>query len=183
MNKARFVDRDGVINDLVDRELNFFSSGKKVRWTAPFNLEEFVMKPNIEKYLNDIKKLGYLIILVSNQPDIAYGDLTIENHQLIMKVVEKLPFDDIYICPHGRNDGCECKKPKPGMILAAANKWNIKLDKSFMLGDSVADMQAATAAHCRSIVINDDKDNSGVGALQADYFVKNFDEIIKILNN
>ncbi|MBU1179783.1 HAD-IIIA family hydrolase [Patescibacteria group bacterium] len=153
--RAVFLDRDGVINDTVDRGEDFCVFGKKVRWTAPFNYSEFKIKDGVTDALKDIRAAGWLLILVTNQPDVTYGFLSTEEHERIMADTKALPFDDIYVCKHGRNDNCDCKKPKPGMLLSAAEKWDIDLSASVMVGDTESDMGAAKAAGCSFILIDD----------------------------
>ncbi len=177
MNKAVFLDRDGVLNDVVDRGDNFFVQGKKVRWTAPFSYNEFRLKLGLAKILEAIKELGYLRILVTNQPDITYGTMPTEEHERIMAEVKKLPLDDIYICTHGRNDGCLCKKPLPGMILDAAKKWNIHLPSSYMVGDTKSDLEAAKAAGVRSVIVSDGRNNN----LEPDRRIENLFSILDII--
>lgn len=152
--QAIFLDRDGVINDVVDRGENFFVQGKKVRWTAPFNFSEFKLKAGAAEALKQIGELGYLRILATNQPDMAYGTMAQAEHDRIMAEIKKLPLDDIFVCVHGRDDGCACKKPRPGMLLAAAKKWQIDLPASFMIGDTASDTEAAKAVGCRTILID-----------------------------
>ena len=152
MARAIFFDRDGVINEVVDRGGDCVVAGKKVRFTAPWKYEEFKLKNGVEEVLKKLKELGFLIILVTNQPDISYGTMTADEHERIMAEVRLLPFDDIFVCPHGRADGCEFKKPKPGMILDAATKHNIDLSASFFVGDSENDMLAGFAAGCKTIL-------------------------------
>ncbi|MBI5728685.1 MAG: HAD-IIIA family hydrolase [Candidatus Magasanikbacteria bacterium] len=157
--RAIFLDRDGVLNDVVDRGEDFFVQGKKVRWTAPFNYNEFRFKPGIVEVLEALGERGWLRILVTNQPDITYGTMPPEEHEKIMAEVKNLPLDDIYVCIHGRNDGCLCKKPLPGMLLTAAEKWGIHLPSSYMVGDTKSDLEAARAAGTRSIIISDGRNN------------------------
>ncbi len=152
---AIFLDRDGLINETVDRGENCVVQGKKVRFTAPWKFSEFKFKAGVGEALNRLKEAGFLLILVSNQPDLSYGTLSSRDHGLIMAEVKKMPLDDIFICPHGRNDGCTCKKPKPGMILEAAKKWGIDLGESYVVGDSVVDIQAGQSAGCRTILTGD----------------------------
>ncbi|MDP3710321.1 MAG: HAD-IIIA family hydrolase [bacterium] len=151
---ALFIDRDGVINDTVDRGEVFFVKGKKVRWTAPFNREEFKFKPGVHNALAATKSLGYMNILVTNQPDVGYGNMTVEEHDHMMFLVRQLPLDDIYICLHTRFDTCGCKKPLPGMITEAAIKWDIDLPRSFVVGDTANDVGAGKAAGCRTIILD-----------------------------
>jgi D-glycero-D-manno-heptose 1,7-bisphosphate phosphatase len=175
--QAIFIDRDGIINEAVDRGENFFVRGKKVRWTAPFSLAEFKLNPHAQEALVELGRLGFLRILVTNQPDVAYGNLSIEEHEKIMAVVGRLPFDGIQICLHGRDEGCECKKPRPGLLLEAAKKWNIDLANSFILGDTAGDMEAGKNIGCRRILLKA-KYNSGISH---DFLVHDLLEVVGLL--
>lgn len=172
--RAIFFDRDGVINDVVDRGENFFVQGKKVRFTAPFNVQEFHMRSGVGEILQNIGQLGFLRILVTNQPDIAYGTLQLSEHRQIMEQINILPFDDIFICIHGRNDGCECKKPKPGMLEQAAQKWNIDLENSFIVGDTENDMKAGSQIGCKTVLF----DTIYNQYVKSDHHIRNIKEII-----
>ena len=178
MKKAIFFDRDGVLNEVVDRGYNFFVQGKKVRFTAPFNYSEFHLKSGLFELLEAIGKLGYLRILATNQPDIAYGTMTPMEHERIMTEVKKLPLDDIYICPHGRNDGCLCKKPLPGMLLDAAKKWEIDLSSSYLVGDTKSDLEAAKAAGVRSVIVSDGRNYD----LKPEVRIENLFSILDIIS-
>ncbi|MBI5045434.1 MAG: HAD-IIIA family hydrolase [Candidatus Niyogibacteria bacterium] len=156
MRRAVFIDRDGVVNDMIDRGQGFFVVGKEVRFTAPYNLVEFRIKPNIPKALTLMGKMDLLRILVTNQPDLVYGMITKEDYNNIMAQVRGLGFDDIFVCYHDRDAGCECRKPKAGMLLAAAEKWNIDLGRSYMIGDTENDMLAGQAAGCKTVLIRTD---------------------------
>lgn len=175
--RALFFDRDGVLNDTVDRGDNFFVQGKKVRWTAPFNYGEFHLRSGVSELLEEAGRLGFLRILVTNQPDVTYGTMSVEEYERIMAEVKKLPFDDIYVCTHGRDDGCLCKKPLPGMLLTAAGKWGIDLNTSYMIGDTKIDTEAAKAAGCVSILLEDGR-NSGI---TADRRAADFSELIRLV--
>lgn len=177
MSKAIFFDRDGVLNDVIDRGDNFFVHGKKVRWTAPYNYSEFRLKSGLTEILEKIRGLGYLRILVSNQPDITYGTMPPEEHERIMAEVKKMPLDDIFVCTHGRNDGCLCKKPLPGMLLEAAKKWDIHLPSSYMVGDTKSDLEAAKAAGVRSVIVTDGRNND----LEPDWRIENLFSILDII--
>ena len=178
MVKAVFFDRDGVVNEVVDRGENFFVGEKKVRFTAPHHHSEFRFKSGIKEVLEAVGKLGYLRILVTNQPDIAYGKLPQEQHEHIMAEVKNLSFDDIFICFHRRDDGCLCKKPLPGMLLDAAKKWDIHLPSSYMIGDTDNDLLAAKAAGVRSVIVSDGRNDH----LEPDSRIENLLSILKIIN-
>lgn len=175
--RAVFLDRDGVINDLVYRGENFFVHGKKVCWTAPFSYNEFKLRDGVEDSLNKIRGLGFLVILATNQPDVTYGTLSFEDHKRIMADIEKFPLDDIFVCMHGRDDGCECKKPKPGMFLQAAEKWNINLKSSFVIGDMASDVCAGKTAGCGTILIDCNYNKN----IEADVRVKDLQGVVEFL--
>lgn len=145
MKKAVFFDRDGVIVKPMMQE-----NGQP---RAPFCKEEFQLFPKAEETLRQVKQRGFLCILVTNQPDVAYGNISQKEWQEIQNQVSALPFDDIYICFHTRNENCKCKKPKPGMIVEAMKKWNIDPVFSYMIGDIESDIIAAKAANVTSILL------------------------------
>ena len=146
--KAIFLDRDGTINIY------------KGFLTKP---EDFELIPGAAEAIRQINHSGYLCIVVSNQPIIARGDCTFQELQAIHDKMETLLgkegafVDAIYYCPHHPDKGfegerpdykydCDCRKPKPGLLLQAANDWNIDLSESYMIGDSERDIQAGKNA-------------------------------------
>ena len=148
--KAVFLDRDGTINKYV----GFLKKP-----------EQFELIPGVAEAIKKINKSGYLAIVVTNQPVIARGDCTWEGLQEIHNKMEtKLGkegafVDAIYICPHHKDKGfegerpeykfdCECRKPKPGLLLQAAKDFNIDLSQSIMIGDSENDVKAGENAGC-----------------------------------
>jgi len=158
--KAIFIDRDGVLNEMVyDSNHGIFDS--------PFNPEQVKIKAGAIELVRGAKELGYKIIIITNQPGIAKGTLTFPNLEKInKKIIESIGtefIDDIFICPHhpkGLLDidsnyitDCDCRKPKPGMILQAATKYNIDLTKSWMIGDGITDIQAGSAGGCKTILV------------------------------
>lgn len=155
--KAVFLDRDGTINTLNDFV------------TAP---EKLVLIDGAAEAVRIINQSGYLAIVVTNQPVIARGEVTIEELETIHNKLETelgksgAFLDDIYYCPHHPDKGfpgeraeykidCECRKPKPGMILQAAAKYHIDLSQSYMAGDSKRDVEAAVAAGCKPVLLGD----------------------------
>ena len=137
MNKAIFLDRDGVINELVERD---------GRMVAPWRVEDFKLKPGIAKFISAYRE-QYKVIVVTNQPDIATGRTTWDTLNAMHAMMPEV--DDIMVCPHVDADGCDCRKPKAGMLLAAAKKHDIDMNRSIMFGDGETDMQAARAAGCQ----------------------------------
>lgn len=154
--KAIFLDRDGTIN--------IYKGFVK-------NLDDFELIPGIAEAIKAINASGYLAIVVTNQPVIARGEVTWEGLEKIHNKMETelgkagAYLDGIYFCPHHPNKGydgeivelkidCNCRKPKPGMLLKAAKDFNIDLSQSFMVGDSENDIKAGVAAGCKSILVN-----------------------------
>lgn len=175
--RAIFFDRDGVFNSMVERGNDFFVQGKKIERSAPFYFTEFQLFDGVAEFLQQIGEKGFLRVLATNQPDITYGTMPPEEHEKIMSVVTALPLDDVYVCTHGRNDGCECKKPLPGMLMSAAQKLNIDLASSFMVGDSASDIKAGEAAGCTTIVVDRHYNQD----LEADFRVHTLHDILNII--
>lgn len=160
--RAIFLDRDGTINKYV----GFLR-----------NIEEFELIPGVAEALKMINKSRYLAIIVTNQPVIARGEVTPERLEQIHDKMEMLLglegayIDAVYYCPHHPHKGyageippfkreCECRKPKPGMLLKAAKDFNIDLSESWIIGDGENDIKAGIAAGCRTVLISN-KNNFG----------------------
>jgi D-glycero-D-manno-heptose 1,7-bisphosphate phosphatase len=156
--KAVFLDRDGTIN-----KINGFISRP----------ENFELADGAAEAIGCINRSGYLAIVVTNQPVIARGEASFEDLLTVHNKMETelgkagAYLDDIFFCPHHPDKGfpgeraeykidCECRKPKPGMLLKAAEKYNIDLSKSFMIGDDARDAEAGIAAGCRTFLIKPD---------------------------
>ena len=144
-HKAVFLDRDGVINEVIMRE------GKV---SCPWKIEEFKILPDVKNYLKSLKEMGFLNVIFTNQPDISRGFLKREELEKMHKIIEEeLPVDEIAFCPHDDKDNCSCRKPKPGLILEAAKKWSLDLKNSFVIGDGWKDVLAGKSAGCKTILI------------------------------
>ena len=152
--RAVFLDRDGVLNDLVDRGPEFRALGLPVRWTAPFSRSELRIRHNVRDALWLVGEKGYRRILVTNQPDVAAGRIDADEFRLMMDEVLSLPLDDVFVCMHAPGDGCSCRKPAPGMILAACAKHGINPRRSYMVGDSESDIQAGRAAGTKTMLVS-----------------------------
>ncbi len=141
-----FLDRDGVLNRC---EVH---NGKPY---APRHLKDFRLLPRAAAAVGDLKRAGLLIIVVTNQPDIGNG-LTrpAELEAMHDKLRQAMPIDHVMVCPHRQDEACECRKPKPGMLFAAAKRWKIDLAKSFMVGDRWGDIVAGQAAGCYTVMVN-----------------------------
>ena len=140
MVKAVFLDRDGVINANLER------SGKPV---APTTLEEFRIFPDAAAAVHRLKDAGYLLVVVTNQPDVATGRMPRAVMDAMHAQIRALmPIDDFEICIHTDADGCDCRKPKPGLLIKAAARHDIDLPASVMIGDRWRDVLAGQAAGC-----------------------------------
>ena len=136
--RAVFLDRDGVINE------------KPAPGDYICSVEQFRLTPHIAGWIRLFNALGHLVIVVTNQRGVARGLMSEEALSSIhQRMVEELAesnarIDDIFCCLHEENS-CECRKPKPGLVHAARDKWNIDLAQSLLLGDSESDRQLAAA--------------------------------------
>ena len=155
-NKAVFLDRDGVLNELVlHPELGIIDS--------PLNESEVKIVRGASVALRKLKSAGFLLVVVSNQPIIAKGKVSEELFNKIDQAFRLglgVPLDGVYYCLHHPNaqlekykQVCECRKPKPGLILKAAAELGIDLSHSFFVGDALTDMQAARSAGCTPILL------------------------------
>lgn len=146
MRRAIFLDRDGVINRNEVREGRPYS---------PDKIEDFVILAGVAEAVAAFRAAGYLTIVATNQPDVGAGRiaraLVDEMHALMQRAV---PLDDIRVCYHTDADKCDCRKPKPGMLLDAAAAHGIALDQSWMIGDRWRDVAAGRAAGCRTVLID-----------------------------
>lgn len=143
--RAVFLDRDGVLNHAV------YVDGKSY---PPADAESLRLCPGAAEAVARLKAAGYLCICVTNQPDVARGTRTRENVAAMNdKVQGLLKLDDVYVCLHDNADNCDCRKPKPGMLAAAAAKWSIDPAASWMVGDRLSDVAAGKAFGCRTILL------------------------------
>lgn len=142
-NKAVFLDSDGVLNKAIMKD------GKPV---APVTLAELVISVDVKPLLDQLKSAGFLLICVTNKPDIERGLTTQAIVDSIYDAMRQaLPLDDVFICYH---ENSECYKPKPGLLLAAAKQYQIDLASSFMIGDRWRDIGAGQNAGCQTIWID-----------------------------
>ena len=157
--KAVFLDRDGVINELVYyQEQGIIDS--------PFTVEQFRLLPSVGQAIKRFYEMGYKVILVSNQPGIAKGHMSEETFDKIREEMkEELAkdgalLDGEYYCFHHPEAkierlkaNCECRKPKPGLLFQAAKEMDIDLSQSWMIGDGLIDIKAGKGAGCRTILL------------------------------
>jgi D-glycero-D-manno-heptose 1,7-bisphosphate phosphatase len=146
MRRAVFLDRDGVL----------VRAAPRVDYAhGPLTLEEFSLLPGVAEPVVRMRAAGFLTVLATNQPGIARGnvswDTLNEMHRILRSVI---PLDSLEVCPHTDIDACLCRKPKPGMLLAAADKLGIDLAASYFIGDTDRDVNAALAAGVTPILID-----------------------------
>jgi D-glycero-D-manno-heptose 1,7-bisphosphate phosphatase len=144
--RAVFLDRDGVINRAVVRD------GKPY---PPPTLDDFTIEDGVPAAIARLRAAGLWIVVVTNQPDVATGR---QRREVVEAMHERLTAaalcDAIQVCYHTADDDCHCRKPRPGMLLTAADAWQIDLRRSFMVGDRWVDVAAGRAAGCYTFWIN-----------------------------
>ncbi|MDR2352982.1 MAG: HAD-IIIA family hydrolase [Deltaproteobacteria bacterium] len=172
LKPAVFLDRDGVLN------LAEVRSGRPF---PPADADSLTLAPMALEGLLKLKEAGFLLICVTNQPDVSRGTRTIQNvTEMNYKVLTSLPLDDLYTCFHDDHDNCDCRKPKPGMLLAAAQKWGIDLGRSFMVGDRKGDIRAGQAAGTQTLFL-DFKYAEGLPIPPADFVCNSLEEAINLI--
>jgi D-glycero-D-manno-heptose 1,7-bisphosphate phosphatase len=170
-NKAVFFDRDGVINKrLIDDYVK-----------SP---EEFILNDEIPEIISLVKKNDYLLILITNQQGIGKGIMNIFNLEKIHNYMQNnlinltgYQFDDIYFSSDLADSNSFRRKPNPGMLLEAIEKWDIDTSKSFMIGDSDSDILAGQKAGVSTILVKSGHSNSS-----PDYHVANLNELMSLLS-
>ena len=146
MKPALFLDRDGTINR---------SDVRDGRPYAPTRAEDFQILPGVAETIANVKEAGFPVIVITNQPDISTGKQSVEILDAMhARLTEELGIDDIFVCPHVDNHHCDCRKPRPGLILAAAQKWDVDCSRSIMAGDRWRDVDAGRAAGCATVFID-----------------------------
>jgi D-glycero-D-manno-heptose 1,7-bisphosphate phosphatase len=170
MKQGIFIERDGILNRVrVERQ----------HQVSPLTLEEFHVNEALSPLLTRLKDEGFLVIATTNQPGLSRGYQSRRElermHDLLGHV---LPVDDILVCPHDETDHCPCRKPKPGLLLEAAFKWHLDLDRSFVMSDKWQDAEAARAAGCTSLLLQ----SPWVGNVHHDFILPDLGAIVnKIL--
>jgi D-glycero-D-manno-heptose 1,7-bisphosphate phosphatase len=172
MNRAVFLDRDGVINRAV------VVGGRPY---PPPSLEQLEILPGVADAIAAFRRTGFRVIAVTNQPDVATG----RQHRAVVEAMHgalraRLPLDDVYVCYHADVDGCPCRKPRPGMLLEGALKWSLSLAGSFMVGDRWRDVEAGRRAGCRTVWVRAEKYREPP-ARDPDWVVRSLPEAVPII--
>ncbi len=159
LRRAVFLDRDGTINKLVYYPDHGFVD-------SPFVPSQMKLVPGAARALKTLRKKGFLLVVISNQPGVAKGNMTKKTFDAIDRKFDSLlaadgaKVDGKYYCPHhpqarlaAFRKKCKCRKPAPGLILQAARDLGIRLASSYMIGDGAVDVKAGQKAGCRTVFI------------------------------
>tara|TARA_Y100000589_G_scaffold226236_1_gene213735 strand:- start:48 stop:572 length:525 start_codon:yes stop_codon:yes gene_type:complete len=161
--KALFLDRDGVLN-------------KPYKDRPPWEISEIKIYRESWQIIQIAKAHDYIPIVVTNQPDAARGHISMEKLlQINQEICKKLLIENSYICTHGYDNMCACRKPKPGMLLKATSEIGLDLSKSYIIGDRLKDIEAGRNAGCKTIYLNNTQSNL------ANYNVSNHKVLIKLI--
>jgi len=140
-----FLDRDGVLN-------RAFPEGETTR--PPTSVDELELLPGVPESLAKLRTAGFVLVVVTNQPDVARGKQTRTAVEAInAKMQSELPLLDVFACYHDSGDKCHCRKPKPGLLHDAAAKHDLDIETAFLIGDRWSDIVAAHAAGCQAVLI------------------------------
>jgi D-sedoheptulose 7-phosphate isomerase len=144
--RAVFLDRDGVLNRAILRDGLPY---------PPRSLQELQIIPDAHRVLTRLKEKGFLLLVVSNQPDVSRGNLDRSAVEAInSQLRSKLPLDDFFICYHDDREVCDCRKPRPGLFTRAASHYGVSLRQSYAVGDRWRDIDAGRNAGCRTVLID-----------------------------
>jgi D-glycero-D-manno-heptose 1,7-bisphosphate phosphatase len=171
--RAVFLDRDGVINRALERDGFPY---------APVSLNEFEIYPEVPAACAKLKAAGFLLVVATNQPDVGRGTLKQEVVESIhAEMCRQLPIDRVEVCYHPGNglSDCDCRKPKPGLLLHAASELDIDLAQSWMVGDRWRDVDCGHAAGCKTIFI--DRDYSEELKQKPDFSARNLSDVADII--
>jgi D-glycero-D-manno-heptose 1,7-bisphosphate phosphatase len=170
-NRAVFIDRDGV---LVIPE---FRDGRSF---APRTLDDFRIYPGAPESARRLKDAGFSLVVVTNQPDVGDGLVDMATvEEMHRKLCDAVSVDAIEVCYHTSADNCDCRKPKPGMLLRAAERMSLDCGRSIMIGDRWSDVEAAKAAGCKSIFV--DLNYRDRRPTQPDFVVSSFVEAADVI--
>jgi D-glycero-D-manno-heptose 1,7-bisphosphate phosphatase len=168
--RAVFFDRDGVLNRALVRDGRPF---------PPAADAEFEWMEGVHETLTALKERGYVLLVFTNQPDVARGTQTLAQLESFHgRIAAELPVARVYACTHDDVDGCACRKPKPGMILQGQADYDLVLEESWVVGDRWRDIEAGRAAGCKTILVQHDYREKRVAA---DHEVRNIPDLLEII--
>lgn len=169
--RAVFLDRDGVLNQvIVSNNVSY----------PPAAVEQLEIMPGAVEATAQLRKMGFYLLVVTNQPDVARGRQTKERVEAINRYLQaELGLDAVYTCYHDSSDGCNCRKPLPGLLFQATREYPIRLEKSFMVGDRYNDVQAGRQAGCATFLF--DQGHAGKPTVEPNYRVNSLAEVVNII--
>lgn len=173
-NKAIFWDRDGVLNYVVEQRDDGLLN------VSPQKFEDFKLVEGVSDVLSSTQAMGYLNIIATKQPDIARNKLSWEelNRMHDFLKVQVPTITAIYVCPHDEKDNCNCRKPKPGLLLDAKRDYYLDIKKCFMVGDSQSDIDAGKMAGVKTVLVSTKYNNK---VKDFDYKITSIQELIQVL--
>jgi len=172
-SKAVFLDRDGVINKNLFDEITGLKSPKKA--------SQFILLPRVIEAIKILRKMKLKIVIVSNQPGVAFGKIKEKDlDEMTKKMKSKIKVDNVYYCKHHPNySDCSCRKPKEGMLRKAAKELNVDISKSYMAGDRLTDIKGRKT-FLVGYNFNTARQIKETG-IKADYYVYDLYEAAKII--
>jgi D-glycero-D-manno-heptose 1,7-bisphosphate phosphatase len=168
-----FFDRDGVLNRAIVR------AGKPY---PPSSLAEMELEAEAAETASALRKLGLTLLVVTNQPDVARGTQQKERVEEINAYLRQtLRLDAVYTCYHDSGDGCQCRKPLPGMLQQGATEWQLDLPRSFLIGDRFKDIEAGLNAGCTTILL--DRQYAEPETAQPHYRISSLSQMVSIIRD
>jgi D-glycero-D-manno-heptose 1,7-bisphosphate phosphatase len=168
---AVFLDRDGVLNCTVVTDSVPH---------PPQTVDELELLPGVVEALCELASLGFVLPVVTNQPDVARGSQTKQEVEAInAKLASLLPVSEIFTCYHDGPDNCDCRKPRAGLLIQAQKRYNIDLSRSFMVGDRWSDIVAGAAAGCKTLLVA--TSYSKAERCTPDYTVRDLPEAVELI--
>lgn len=177
MNRALFLDRDGIVDELV-----FYDSSGE--WEAPRRIEDVRMIEGAAAALQRFAGAGWLLFFVTNQPNVAKGKAARTDveavHERVIRELD-VPVARSYLCFHQAEDRCECRKPHPYFLHEAAREFDIELSQSWMIGDQDSDLLCGRAAGCKVALIEHRGSEHKRGSVEPDLRVSDLEELASAL--
>jgi D-glycero-D-manno-heptose 1,7-bisphosphate phosphatase len=143
---AVFLDRDGVLNRALVHD---------GRPYAPRSVDQFELYPEAADACRRLRDLGFAVVVITNQPDVARGEFDVEVVEAMHRELRRqITVDGVYVCLHDDRDACACRKPAPGLLVSAATELGVDLGRSIVVGDRWRDVEAGRRAGCRTVHVD-----------------------------
>ncbi len=170
MIKTLFLDRDGIINEIVMRDGTV---------SSPRTVAEFVVRPDFIEFYKRLETTSLTLFVVSNQPDVSRGAIAkVDLEQIVNAMKARFKFTEILHCVHDDSDRCNCRKPKPGMISGVLERYGLRADEAIIIGDSYKDILAGKAASIGTVYLQ--QGHNAVGNCEPDYVVNELKEVFSL---